>query len=170
MCFDYRHRHWFLATINESALQYKQQENLSNTRSGLLRCCNQYNASPFKSSAICQHNAWIRMSQQTAITVRSLCCRADLQDLMHQRRLSACQPSGSPFHLTLLWAATEPTLPAIDYEHGTSCVRFVVFTAVTMMNAVFWDVTPCGSCMNPRFGGTWRLHHQGDKNRRTSYG
>jgi hypothetical protein len=33
-------------------------------------------------------------------------------------------------------------------------VRFEVFTAVTMKNGVFWDVTPCGSCMNRRFGGT----------------
>jgi hypothetical protein len=32
-------------------------------------------------------------------------------------------------------------------------------------NGVFWDVTPCGSCKNRRFGGTWRLHHQGDKTR-----
>jgi hypothetical protein len=31
-------------------------------------------------------------------------------------------------------------------------------------NGVFWDVTPCGSCKNLRFGGTWRLLHQGDKN------
>jgi hypothetical protein len=23
-----------------------------------------------------------------------------------------------------------------------------------MKNAVFWDVMPCGSCMNRRFGGT----------------
>jgi hypothetical protein len=45
------------------------------------------------------------------------------------------------------------------------CVRFEVFTAVTMKNVVFWDVTPCGSCKNRRFGGTWRLLHQGDKNR-----
>jgi hypothetical protein len=35
-----------------------------------------------------------------------------------------------------------------------------------MKNAVFWDVTPCGFCKNLRFGGTYRLHHQGDKNRR----
>jgi hypothetical protein len=34
-----------------------------------------------------------------------------------------------------------------------------------MKNGVFWDVTPCGSCKNRRFGGTWRLLHQGDKNR-----
>jgi hypothetical protein len=34
--------------------------------------------------------------------------------------------------------------------------------AVTMKNDVFWVVTPCGSCKNRRFGGTWRLLHQGD--------
>jgi hypothetical protein len=35
-------------------------------------------------------------------------------------------------------------------------VRFEVFTSVTMENGVFWVVTPCGSCKNRRFGGTWR--------------
>jgi hypothetical protein len=30
-------------------------------------------------------------------------------------------------------------------------------------NGVLWDVTPCGSCKNRRFGGTWRLN-EGDKN------
>jgi hypothetical protein len=44
-------------------------------------------------------------------------------------------------------------------------VRFEVFTAVTMKNGVFLVVTPCGSCKNRSFGGTWRLLHQGDKNR-----
>jgi hypothetical protein len=34
------------------------------------------------------------------------------------------------------------------------CVRFEVFTAVTMKNVIFWDVTLCGSCKNRRFGGT----------------
>jgi hypothetical protein len=33
-------------------------------------------------------------------------------------------------------------------------------------NTVFSDVTRCGSCKNLRFGGTYRLHHQGDNNRR----
>jgi hypothetical protein len=46
-------------------------------------------------------------------------------------------------------------------------IRFEVFTAVTMKNVVFWVVTPCGSFKNRRFGGTWRLLHQGDKNRWT---
>jgi hypothetical protein len=27
-------------------------------------------------------------------------------------------------------------------------------------NGVVWVVTPCGSCKNRRFGGTWRLRHQ----------
>jgi hypothetical protein len=33
-------------------------------------------------------------------------------------------------------------------------VRFEVYTAVTMKNRVFWDVTPCGSCKNRSFEGT----------------
>jgi hypothetical protein len=33
-------------------------------------------------------------------------------------------------------------------------VRFEVFTAVTLKNGVFWDVTPFGCCKNRRFGGT----------------
>jgi hypothetical protein len=37
----------------------------------------------------------------------------------------------------------------------------------TGKNHVFCDVTPCGSCKNPRFGGTLRLHHQGDKDHLT---
>jgi hypothetical protein len=35
--------------------------------------------------------------------------------------------------------------------------RTAVFTAVTMKNAVLWDVTSCGSCKNRRFGGIY--HH-----------
>jgi hypothetical protein len=31
--------------------------------------------------------------------------------------------------------------------------QFEVFTAMTMKNGVFWDVTPCGSYKNRRFGG-----------------
>jgi hypothetical protein len=36
-----------------------------------------------------------------------------------------------------------------------------------MKNAGSWDVTPRGSCKNRRFGGTYHLHRQSDKNRRT---
>jgi hypothetical protein len=32
-----------------------------------------------------------------------------------------------------------------------------------MKNAVLWDVTQWGSYKNQLFGGTYRVHHQGDK-------
>jgi hypothetical protein len=35
--------------------------------------------------------------------------------------------------------------------------------AVTMNNAVLWDVTPPGSCKNRRIGGMYRLDHQGER-------
>jgi NAD(P)-dependent dehydrogenase (short-subunit alcohol dehydrogenase family) len=42
----------------------------------------------------------------------------------------------------------------------------VIQTSVSDWNAVFWDITPCGPCNNRLFGGTYRLHHRSDKNRR----
>jgi hypothetical protein len=59
------------------------------------------------------------------------------------------------------------TLLAQNCKQNKDYVRFEVFTAVTMKNGVFGVVTPCGSCNNRRFGGTWRLLNQGDKNRWT---
>jgi hypothetical protein len=38
-----------------------------------------------------------------------------------------------------------------------------------MKNVIFWDVTPCGSCKNRRFGGTYRLHQQGRMSQRARY-
>jgi hypothetical protein len=49
-------------------------------------------------------------------------------------------------------------------EYEKFC-RFEGFTVVTMENAVFWDVPPCGYSDNRRFGGTCRLHLQGRKTR-----
>jgi hypothetical protein len=40
--------------------------------------------------------------------------------------------------------------------------------AVAMKYAGFWDVATHGSCKNRRSRGTYRLHHQGDNNRRAS--
>jgi hypothetical protein len=41
------------------------------------------------------------------------------------------------------------------------CLEFEALTAVTVMNAVFWDVASCGFVINRRFGGTCQLylHH-----------
>jgi hypothetical protein len=44
--------------------------------------------------------------------------------------------------------------------------RFENFTAVTVNNAIFCDVMPCGSCKNRRFGEICHLHHQGEENQR----
>jgi hypothetical protein len=41
---------------------------------------------------------------------------------------------------------------------------FEVFTAVTIKNAIFWDVTLCGSCENQHFGGMCCLHQQDERN------
>jgi hypothetical protein len=43
--------------------------------------------------------------------------------------------------------------------------QFIII--IIIKNGVFWDVTPWGSCKNRCLGGTWRLLHQGDKNRWT---
>jgi hypothetical protein len=53
---------------------------------------------------------------------------------------------------------------------NTIKLRFEVFTAVTMKNAIFLDVAPCRSCMNRCFGGTYRLHLQGRKIREQGTG
>jgi hypothetical protein len=42
----------------------------------------------------------------------------------------------------------------VFYNRHLLYVRFEVFMAVTMNNAVFWDVIPCGSCKNGRSRGT----------------
>jgi hypothetical protein len=40
-------------------------------------------------------------------------------------------------------------------RHITSPLQSqVVLTEVTRKNAIYWDVTPCGSCENRRFEGT----------------
>jgi hypothetical protein len=54
-------------------------------------------------------------------------------------------------------------LTALELQTSSHHVRFEVFTAVTMKNAVFWDKVPCRSCVNRRFGKTCRLHLQGRK-------
>jgi hypothetical protein len=50
---------------------------------------------------------------------------------------------------------------------GKERLTFEVFKVLIMKNAVFLDVTPCGSCKNRRFGGTYGLHHQRETNRRS---
>jgi hypothetical protein len=52
----------------------------------------------------------------------------------------------------------------VPYANTAKYVKFEVFTAVTMKNGVFWDVTPCGYCKNRRFGGTSALTRAARRN------
>jgi hypothetical protein len=36
-----------------------------------------------------------------------------------------------------------------------------------MKNVAFWDVTLCDACKKRRYGGTYRLHYQGEENQRS---
>jgi hypothetical protein len=42
----------------------------------------------------------------------------------------------------------------VSEQNIIHCVRFEVYTVVTIKSGVFWYVTPYGSCKNRRFGGT----------------
>jgi hypothetical protein len=56
-----------------------------------------------------------------------------------------------PVYLTLPAALDHGVYSASnrnECQKQKNYVRFEVFTAVTMKNGVFWDVTPCGSCEN----------------------
>jgi hypothetical protein len=50
--------------------------------------------------------------------------------------------------------------------------EFVDGIKITLKNVIFRDVALCRSCVNRRFGGTYRVHLQGRKirERRTSAG
>jgi hypothetical protein len=56
------------------------------------------------------------------------------------------------------------------YIGNLTITGMIINVHENLKNGVFWVVTPCGSCKNRRFGGTWRLLHQGDKNRRNTSG
>jgi hypothetical protein len=64
----------------------------------------------------------------------------------------AQQPDNTVCNLQSATFGTGISVPFIVEDIGD--VRFEVFMAVTMKNGVFWDVMPCGSCKNQRFGGT----------------
>jgi hypothetical protein len=50
----------------------------------------------------------------------------------------------------------------LKQEKGLS--HILVNKVMTLNNAVFWDVAPCGFIINRRFGGTCHLHLQGRRN------
>jgi hypothetical protein len=59
-----------------------------------------------------------------------------------------------PVFPILCWAGVTSRRELSEMKIYSSYVIFEIFTAVTMKNGVFCDVTQCGSCKNRRFGGT----------------
>jgi hypothetical protein len=86
------------------------------------------------------------------------CCPQEAQQgldqlctsVSHIHLISASLHEGLPVR-TQSWVHIQHTK---IMENSIIDVRFEVFTAVTMKNGVFWDVTPCGSCKIRRFGET----------------
>jgi hypothetical protein len=46
-------------------------------------------------------------------------------------------------------------------ETSYKSVRFEILTAIGMNVTIFWDIAPCTSHMNQRFGGESHFHLQG---------
>jgi hypothetical protein len=74
------------------------------------------------------------------------------------------KPEGSRYEMVLL-PHHILTLSAVcqAQSNNLKVVGFEIFTAVTMKNAIFWDVAPCGSFKNGRFRVTFPLHLHGRK-------
>jgi hypothetical protein len=86
--------------------------------------------------------------------------------------ISRNRTSGSIFGIPLkrpegqFWATfaqSHSLVPAVPSANNPD--PLVSSKGYVLKNGVVWDVTPCGSCKNRRFGGTERLHRQGDTNR-----
>jgi hypothetical protein len=59
--------------------------------------------------------------------------------------------------LSRIWFYYESNFNLDAYVNKQNPVRFEVSTVVTMMIIIFWEMTPCGSYKNRRFGGSYRL-------------
>jgi hypothetical protein len=97
---------------------------------------------------------WLRMElSHHSFILRRLCC---------ERKTPHTNSTTFLILHSVIYSLRLETPSYVDYQWwngcigkaGSSFVKFEVFTAVTMKNGVFWDVTPCGSCKNRHFGGT----------------
>jgi hypothetical protein len=59
--------------------------------------------------------------------------------------------------------ATYSSEMSVDFYRNTRRYMPEDTTLSVLKNAVFSDVAPCRTCVNRRYGGTYRLHLQGRK-------
>jgi hypothetical protein len=113
---------------------------------------------------ICRKVNW--MSEHWGCKSDSRKMNSTCVNLLHHVYISECindrfcpnvcfTSPGMPFAITKLINEPNTLHRKVEFLQATLYnVRFEIFTAVTMKNAVFWDVTTCGSCKDRRFGGT----------------
>jgi hypothetical protein len=70
------------------------------------------------------------------------------------RYFKKCEYNEKIHQLFLNFKEEEVSVKKETFYNISINVRFEVFTAVTMKNGVFWDITLCGSCKSRRFGET----------------
>jgi hypothetical protein len=71
----------------------------------------------------------------------------------YQNSVSSWFPPESNFDLLL-------SFPDSSNVNIYVLASFEVFTVLTIKDAVFWDITPCDSCMNSHFTRMYCHHHQ----------
>jgi hypothetical protein len=87
----------------------------------------------------------------------------DYWDSVEKKSPSQCRHS--LFSLIFLWLLSLCALVSY-FKRDKYYVGFEVLTAVVMKNTIFWDMTLCSPLsVNRRFGGTYRLHLQGRRNK-----
>jgi hypothetical protein len=91
-------------------------------------------------------------------TVVDLCATDAEMTGSSPQKIQSCRPNaGQNQHLKIV---------ETSFENASQCKNLgTIVTNRNLKKGVFWVVTPCGSCKNRRFRETWRLLHQGDKNR-----
>jgi hypothetical protein len=77
-------------------------------------------------------------------------------EVTRQEREADQSPNSVEVMKTWIYSSIPPyvSMAKCLVKHRENFVRFEVFTAMTIKNGVFWDVMPCGSCKDRRFGGT----------------
>jgi hypothetical protein len=104
-----------------------------------------------RGSGLCVITLRLRITKRITVFEYSFYWLTDLSCLEDAPYLSQDSPTSPELSLTSRRIFNREMR---GHRTMANFVRFKVFTAVTMKNCVFWDVTLCGSCKNRRFGGT----------------